>query len=410
MPASAELAKASSEQAQSLAGRLFDANGEFSASASVPVSISVAPHASGLGRFSAFAERGPAGMPRPAAPRASWLQSFRDRKHHAVLLWQNYYWYSVTHIVSMWPGYSKRWSEARDRGYAPVSRPRSFFAAMRVSGTSGRFYVLGAAPMEDDAAISEFRADFLRYFDGRGIGKAELDALDRYMARAKSYNAERRAPSNMRKNIREALIKASTMPADKIAPFFDSLMRDDSARDTWNFQNKGAQERVLDAFRETLLAVLDQEDPNAPDRIMGAIVLGSFASGSAGPNSDFDVELVSPGASRDRVKLFSARLTEAWMKRGLHATNPVSVHDFPSPPSRGAVDMVHYGDYIVVSRDAALVSSLSRAAGEGPKFSMVRALTPRGRVNRAVQLAVIHASTRWADLKLRLGLASAPGH
>jgi hypothetical protein len=407
--AAVEPAKVSGEQAKGESDRLFDAGREFSASASVPVVGFVAPTASGLGRFSAAAERGPAGAPRPAAPAASWLQSLRDRKHHAVLLAQNYYWCFVTHILSVWPSYSKNWKDAAAKPAPAVTDPRGFFIAMRLAGTSGRFYVLGAAPRDDAGAITEFRAAFARWFDGPGIGSREREALDRFMARALDYNAERRAPTNMRKNVREALLKASTMKAGDIAPYFDSLMKDEAARETWNFQNKGAQKRVLDAFRETLLGVLDREDASAPDRVVGAIVLGSFASGSAGPNSDFDVELVSLGGKSGRRDAFTDKLVAAWKARGLHATNPVTVHAYPSPPSRGAVDRVHSGDYFVVSRDAELVAALSRAEGEAPKFSMVRVLTPRGRVNRAVQKGIILAATYWADAKARFGAAPS-GH
>jgi hypothetical protein len=344
--------------------------------------------------------------PEPSRPTYGLRRTLADRFHHARLLAQNYYWYSVTHIVDMYPAYRQRWDEAKAKGAANVSHPRAFFAYMRIAAGSGRFYVLGAAPLEDDAVISTFRSDLVRWFDAPGvIGARELAAFDAFTARAKSYNAERRAPSNMRKHIRDALLKAATMEPSKIAPFFDSLLVEETARETADFQNKGAQKRILDAFKKEMMDTLAEEPAGARGRIRAAILLGSFATGSAGPKSDFDVELLTDGGSNARSAAFIKRLTGRWIATGRHARNPVTVHDFPSTPTRGIIDLVHTGDYIVISLDPELAAELQRKPGEyAPR--MVRADSLRGKVNRAVQYGVIVASTYIGELKARFGAAS----
>lgn len=351
------------------------------------------------------------GAREPAAPAAArptygLRRAVADQYHHARLLAQNYYWYSVTHIVNMWPSYLTRWTEAKAKGAANVSRPRAFFAYMRIAAISGRFYVLGAAPLEDDAVIVSFRADLLRWFDAPGaVGARELAAFDAFTARAKAYNAERRAPSNMRKHIRDALLKASTMEPSKLAPFFDSLLLEETARETADFQNKGAQKRILDAFRREMLDTLAEEPEGAKGRIRAAILLGSFATGSAGPKSDFDVELLTDGGSGARSVAFIKRLTDRWIATGHHARNPVTVHDFPSTPTRGIIDLVHTGDYLVISLDERLAAELQRKPGEYAP-TMIRTGSLRGKVNRAVQYGVILASTYIGGLKARLGASS----
>ncbi len=56
-------------------------------------------------------------------------------------------------------------------------------------------------------------------------------------------------------------------------------------------------DRTREAFLAVLLKTLNEENPNDAHRVRAAIVLGSFASGSAGPGSDFDVEALVNDAS-----------------------------------------------------------------------------------------------------------------
>lgn len=403
-----KLGNISGESAKALSGRLLGleegrAEGSGDVAGRFAASTPDLEPSSGGGAESA---REP-NVPEPTRPSYGLRRTLADQYHHARLLAQNYYWYSVTHIIDMYPAYQRRWEEAKAKGAANVSRPRAFFAYMRIAAGSGRFYVLGAAPLEDDAVISTFRADLLRWFDAPGaIGAKELAAFDAFSARAKAYNAERRAPSNMRKHLRDALLKAAAMEPAKIGPFFDSLLLEETARETADFQNKGAQKRILDAFKDVMRDTLAEEPEGAKGAIRAAILLGSFATGSAGPKSDFDVELLTDGGSNARSVAFIKRLTDRWIATGHHARNPVTVHDFPSTPTRGIIDLVHTGDYLVISLDERLAAELQRQPGEYAP-TMIRRDSLRGKVNRAVQYGVILASTYIGGLKARLGASSA---
>ncbi len=335
----------------------------------------------------------------------------RDQRRYFQLLSSSFWWYMFTHVKDMWPGYKGRWEKARAEGPVSVSHARAFFSAMRVTGMTGRFYALGGSALSDDLVIAEFRKAFARWFDGPGIGVEQTAALERFMARAKGFNAERRAHTNMYKNIRDPLIKASTMRPDQLTAYFDSLLPPEKAAAVEEYQKSGRMESTRVAFLKVLRATLDEEDPSDPHRIRAAIVLGSFANDSAGPGSDFDVEALANGASDKRLAAFSARLVAAWTAAGYHQRNPVTVHDHASWPSWGLVNIVQTRHYIVVSPEAPLENRLSRQAYENPVVQLERGYSLRGRVNRIVQYAIVRAATVAADLETARGRSSSSsGH
>ncbi|MFI5349453.1 MAG: hypothetical protein ACHQ2Z_07910 [Elusimicrobiota bacterium] len=347
----------------------------------------------------------------PGPRTASLPDQIRDHARYHSLLVQSFWWYMFTHIKDMWPSYKAKWAKTRDDGDVAVSRPRAFFSAMRVTGMSGRFYLLGGSALEDDLVIKAFRQAFDRYFDAPGIGGRERAALEAFMQRAKGFNAERRSHTNMYKNIRDPLIKASTMRPDQLASYFDGLILPEKEMSTKEYQASGQMARTLEAFLAVLRATLDEENPNDPQRIRAGIVLGSFASGSAGPGSDFDVEALANGASNVRRAAFLKRLEDRWTAAGYHKTNPVSVHDRTSWPSWGLVNIVQTRHYIVVSPEPALVVRLSRQAYEDPAVRLERNDTFHGHVNRVVQRAIVAAATYVSDIKAAFGAKpSSTGH
>lgn len=328
----------------------------------------------------------------------------RDRLRYGRITARSFFWYMYTHIKDMWPGYIGRWKKARAEGPVAVSSPRAFFTAMRVTGMSGRFYALGGSALEDGLVIREFRGAFARYFDGPGVGEREREALERFMARAKGFNAEKRAHANLYKNIRDPLLKASTMRPDRLADFFDGLLPPQKERAVRDFQQSGRMDEIREAFLSVLMRTLNEEDPRAPDRVRAAVVLGSFATGSAGPGSDFDVEALVDGAGNHRLAEFSRRLVAHWSAAGLQSAHPVTVHDKASWPSWGLVNIVQTRHYLVVSPEPALTARLSRRAFEDPAVLLERGYTPRGRVNRVAQRALVAAATAAADLRALFGL------
>ena len=410
--APSKLENLSAESARGHAGRIF-AVGEH---------VLASPETLGSFSFSAYADsglepsEGPAKRPAPEPAAPQYRPGIRERvavRANFTKRWlQEYYWYSVTHIVNMWPAYKKEWKAAKEEGIRNISRPREFFTHMRTAGTTGRFYVLGVAPVSDIAVMTAFEHAFQIWFDGLkslpGEGEEQFRAFRRLTDRALLFNRERRAPSNMRKHVRDALIKASTKRPDEMAAFFDSLLAEEKSAETLRFQLEG-QQKVLEDFRKTVRETLDEEPRGAKGEVLAVILMGSFASASAGPKSDLDIELVTRGGKDNRVAQFSLRLLTRWIESGRQSGNPVGIHEHAYKPYRGVIDLVHSASYIVIARDAALAQRLQRRYDEKPKFTIDRRYTTRGAFGRAAQMAIIYASTFLGELKSAVGYQSS-GH
>lgn len=386
------VASAPSEQSRSLAGSLFaesaprQASGEVAGAFSAPAPLAPA----------ALSGAAPAQAPRVPAAASRRKASLRDHLHHWRLLRQSFWWYMTTNVRNKWRGQREAWRKARAAGPVAVSRQREFFAAMRTTGMSGHFYVLGGAAVEDAEVMTDMRAAFTRYFDHPAIGSDTRDSFEHFMARAMVYNTAHRSHTYFYKTIRDAMLKASLLRPDQLGPYFDGLLQEGTAQETLDFQNKGEQKRVADKFRAALLSVLDQEDPRDPDRVVAALVLGSFASGAAGPRSDFDVEVLTANGSDKRVMIFAERLQDAWKATGLDKNHPASAHDHAARPTRAYLDLVHSAPYFIVARSAALEAELSRAPGEAPAFTVDRRRDTRGRLGVLLQALVVRG-TIWRE-------------
>jgi predicted nucleotidyltransferase len=394
--ASDNAAHLSGEQASDLAGRLIDPRSAsagdepFAVQASGPQrpnSVTLAPWQrlsggdggawSGLGDGSNGNAPQPPKEPKP---------SLRDRAHYGRLYVENLKFYLYTNIVNKWGPYLAYWKKMKATGTPPpISRPRAFFATMRVFGQTGEFYIPGFTPREDQDVLSEARETFNRFFDAPYIGDKERQAFEGFLQRAILYNAERRAASKFRANVRDNLLKASTMTPEKIAPFFDGLP---IMQKTAEFQN-GASDAILEQFRAMALEEVAKEPQDAKDRITGVILIGSFALGAATPKSDFDVEPLTADGGSGRVREFADRVTKRWEAMSRQESNPVSFHYFGYLNSRWEIRAIHHEPYLIISPDAAIVENLAMRPGEPPSHVPQRRMTLKGRFLRWLQYAAV---------------------
>jgi hypothetical protein len=356
-------ANVSGEQASALAGRLLDPSLRFDgpgagdpvaapgSGSGAPALSKAAPGPAGSKAPGVARRNGDGGSPRPA-PRPT----LGERYHYARLWVQNMWFYVYTNIKQKWGPYHAEWSALGERGITPpVSRPRLFFAHLRVMGQAGSFSVMGFNPLTDALAAAEGRQTFRDYFDAPEIGPRERAAFDAFVDRASRYNAEKRASTNFRKMVRDSMLKASVLPPAEVAPFFDGLYLNPEVGPA--FQH-GQADAVLHRFQEIILEELKAEPAGAKGRILGVMLIGSFANGGATPKSDFDGELVTEGGSSARVAGFVRRVIARWTSEGRQKANPVTFHMYPFSRSRWVVRKVHYTPYLVISPDAALAAEL----------------------------------------------------
>ncbi|MCX5794992.1 MAG: nucleotidyltransferase domain-containing protein [Elusimicrobia bacterium] len=334
-------------------------------------------------------------------PETGLRAALKDRVFHAHLLAHHLYWYTVTHIQDLWPGYQEKLRKLAARGEASaVTRPRTFFSFMRVMGETGIFHVLGFAALNDQAVLEESRRTFDRFFDGPGIGPAQREAFARFLDRIAVFNVAHRAHSNMKKHIRDALLLASVMPARDIAPFFNSLALKDKTDEIEQFQRQGAPE-IIKAYQEAVRQTL-AEEPDTPDRILGVVLMGSFARGAATPTSDMDTEPLARDGQDGRTQAFNDRLIARWEALGLQRANPITPHEHALHPSPGLLSMIHpNGDFLVVADDEALEEAL--APGSGSASPMIRDRTVRGWFGRVFEFGTVFAVTCWTDLQRAWG-------
>jgi predicted nucleotidyltransferase len=334
---------------------------------------------------------------KPFQPRSGILAGLTDHYRHARLLARHFYWYTVTHIKDLWPAYQRKLAALSARGEAPaVGSPRAFFTHMRVMGESGVFYVLGFSALNDREVLEESRMAFDRFFDGPGIGAAERLAFKGFLERVAVFNAAHRAHSNMKKQIRDALLAASVMPAGAVAPFFDSLAVRDKSAEIEAFQREGAAV-VLAEYRRVVLETL-AEEPDSPDAVLAVVLMGSFARGAATPTSDLDTELIVPDGREGRAEAFNTRLVARWEALGRQRANPITPHEHPLDASRRLLSMVHVdGAYRVLSLDEGLAVALAPRAEDLPAGGRVRHRTLRGRLGRLLEYALVYAVTLWTD-------------
>lgn len=322
--------------------------------------------------------------PSPTRPTVSeWL-------HYQSLWYQNIWFYIYTNIRNKWGPYLGYWQKLRDSGVPPiVSKPREFFAAMRIFGQTGYFYVPGFTPMEDADVLTEARQAFHKYFDGPGIGDKERASFDGFTERALLFNNKRRAASKFRANVRDNMLKASTMTPDKIAGFFEALPIQAKTDD---FQ-KNAADAILAQFKEVALSAIAEEPKDAKDRVTGVILIGSFALGAATPKSDFDIEPITADGGSGRVRAFADKVAKRWAEAGRQQTNPVSFHYFGYLNSRWEIRAIHHEPYIIISPDQSIIDNLAMRPGEPPSHNPSRKKTAMGQVLRGLQYAAVYATS-----------------
>jgi hypothetical protein len=395
-------AQLSGEDAYQLAGRLIEPRGAFGGldvAASAPGGRGIpaaslapwqrdaygaGPHDHGVAGQASFA----AGPQKP---------SWRERLHYRRLWAENLWFYLYTNIVNKWGQYAGDHARLKAAGITPpVSKPRKFFSHMRVMGQTGEFYVPGFTPRHDADVLSEARETFMKYFDGPGITDAHRRAFEGFLQRAMAYNVERRAASKFRANVRDNMLKASVMDPAKMVAFFDGLP---IITRTAEFQ-AGAADKILEQFRQVVMEELAKEPKDAPDRITGIILIGSFALGAATPTSDFDVEPLTADGGSGRVKGFSQRLTARWAEVGRQKTNPVTFHMFGYLNSRWELQKIHHEPYIIISPDQAIIANLAMRPGEPNDHIPSRDLKPvRGSFLRWAQYAAVYLTSLFTRAK-----------
>lgn len=321
------------------------------------------------------------------------------------------YYYVFPRALQRWRQFKTHVATTRTRHPIAFSGDeRAFYADMRAFGTTGHFYGLGFSNLRDGSLADEARGVFERYYKAPGVGAAERAAFDRYLERARKF-AVNGASSNYTKIVRDTLLRAATTDPKDLAAYFESRVSEDFQSEVDAFR-ADRMSRVYTAFDRVLRRTLAEENPDDPDRVVAAVVLGSFATDTAKEGSDFDLQLVTASGRTGRgYGPFLERLKKAWAAElpkvgGARSTtkpakHPVGALDAAVGASKKLLLHFHSTKFIVVSNDKALEDALQYRAGDKLRFRQ-REMSVSGRAKRWMFRNVIRAVVAYDELGARL--------
>ncbi len=312
---------------------------------------------------------------------ALWLKSCR------------HYFFDVN--VDNWREYRAARAAARaQRPELLVKDERGFFVDTRLMGMIGGTKTVGSRSGSDAYVTREAMRLYDLHFSG--TGDAARAAFAEFLERAKLYNPKR-SHSNLRKHIRKALHAASLMPASALAGYFAGLMLpvvNDSA-ETYQHEEQAAS---IAAFRAAVRDALRGEDVSAPDRVVGVVVLGSFAIGAATAKSDFDLHVLTADGRSRRVPAFLARLEKSWSADPQSRAHPLNAAEFAFYPSASFLLKIHHDPFLVLAGDDRLERALSPPPGRYADRSRPDAPTRGEHAQWSLFHALLKGATRLSDL------------
>ena len=317
---------------------------------------------------------------------------------HEIGLWfKSYKHYFIDVNVENWREYrsARAKSAAVQANTAPVTDARGFFVDSRMMGMIGGARTVGSRSGSDAYVKAEAVGVYDRYFGERGAVARE--AFLAFLDRAVAYNPLR-SSSNLRKHIRKALHSGSLLSSDQLAGHFDGLMKSAVNEAASDFQ-KESQARVLASFRRAVADALAAEDATASDRVVGVVMLGSFAMGAATPTSDFDLHILTNNGRSARIPAFLERLEKRWTSDPDSVGHPINGAEFGFVPSRALLMRIHHDRFAIIAADIDMERALSPPADHFADRSRPDAPTHGERAEWALYNTILRAATRVDDAR-----------
>lgn len=321
-----------------------------------------------------------------------------DALHYLKITGDSLYWYTFPRLIERWEEVAEGTEKGRERA---VRHIKGFFIAHRVLGSTGSYAPMGFRVATNRTVILDAWRIYIRYFPD-DPGSAESFA--RLVARATLYNPNRRS-TQFRKVIFHALREAAVLPPERVAPYFDSLVTKDKSAELAAYQ-AGRQGEVLALFDETVKKTILELNVGLPPgkRVVGAVLLGSFANGAAGPGSDLDVQALSEDGGTTYNAEFLKRLKARWKAEG-DPTHPASGFEYALPLSKELLLRIHREAYLVLSPYPEVVAAMSTPAEERRELDTARTKGGLAFVlfYSAVLFGVLSAYEAWRLVKKAFG-------
>jgi len=317
-----------------------------------------------------------------------------------------FWYYNVPRLLKKWREYRQIWADHRLEGPRAVERPRDLFAETVALGTL-RGEVLSYTNYSHAEAIRDAGRIFARYFAPLRGDEAAERALARLAARALTYS-DSRQPRKYRDLLTAALRDAALLPADEVR---DALAHDATAHDLKHGADfrKEDQGRTLGVFFAAVHETLREEASAAPGRrVVGVVLVGSFASLDQNAFSDFDVKLVTEDGGVARQDAFVERLRARWLaSQRADAAARAASHNWDVNPFQYALPLsrrvilgtVGREPHVVLTSDPRLIAALSTGRRlETVGFSETARAGRWARAQKAAYVAFVRALLAVHDL------------
>ena len=298
--------------------------------------------------------RGEAGV-----PQATWASRMRDRIDYLRKYSNSFYWRVSYRTTSKW-GSVKADGQKTPREVRAVDHLMRFYVDHLLIGSIGRYGIFGLRVTDNATVLSDSRKIYGRYFREDPAARA---AFERLLERAQDFNPHRPA-TQFRKVIQEGMLAAATMDIGKVPVFFDALAAPEAAAHLVEYQ---AAQMIPDLALFDRLAkdVIHEVNRHAQpgQRVLAALLMGSYAIGAAGTKSDLDLQVVTEDGQTRHLAEFYELLQERWDAAG-KSQHEIGDFQYALPPSRGLIDSIHRAPYLIFSPYPEVIAGLQRSRAE----------------------------------------------
>jgi len=311
------------------------------------------------------------------------MRYIRDRAAYCATFLNSFRWRITTRTTGLWRRYKTKAETTGPR--RAVKNSRAFFLANLTMGSTGRFGMFGLRVTHRSVIISDAWKLYNRYFAG---DSETTVAFSNLIARAHRYNPNKRA-TQFRKILQVGLREASVLPNEDIPAYFDSLATDEGGKALEEYQ-ENKQQGVMEIFNgilnETILEL--NEDLPRGQRVVGMLLMGSFVTGVAGPDSDLDAQGIAENGSTRHLPEFFRRLKKKWAEAGM-AHHPIGDFQYALPVSKGFIDSMHRDPYWIFSPYPDVVDALQSSPDEDFKRRPSKIRRATGHLFHAVYLTTL---------------------
>ncbi|HAH05588.1 MAG TPA: hypothetical protein DCM05_03535 [Elusimicrobia bacterium] len=345
-----------------------------------------------LRRASAAAPKGPP-APGPRSRLDRFVESLQAKLIYERFSWSSL-WYYLSHRPAKHHETLRRWeAETKGRSRA-VQDLEGVMLAWRAKAYMGVHQPMGPWVADPATSRREALAIWDAYYPPDPAARA---AFLRYLDRVDQFAPKHRR-SFYRKHAFRVFEVTPTVEPERLVERLDALLGEEELRGIEVYRRE-RQPRVLEDFRRAALEAIDEVNAGLEPgrRVLGVLLLGSFAGGNAAPGSDLDYQVLTEDGGAAPVAQVIEAVDRRWAVLG--HPEPPSPYQYALPPNRTLLHKMHREGYLLISP----YEEATRALAPPDVQEMLRAPPAglRGKLYEYAFTAYFWTAFRVLDLKSR---------